>query len=77
MENTESRGETVADRVRAAMAERKISGVALANLLGVRQPYLSRRLTGEVDFRVGELERIAETLNVPVTQFLPAPARAS
>lgn len=77
MENTESRAETVADRVRAVMTEKKISGVALANLLGMTQPYLSRRLTGEVDFRIGELERIADKLGVPVAQFLPAPVRAA
>ena len=52
------------------MNEREISGVQLARRLGITQAYLSRRLTGEVEFRISELQAIADELGVPVTQFV-------
>jgi transcriptional regulator with XRE-family HTH domain len=62
--------EQIAERVRAQMTEKSISGVRLAKQMGTTQQYLSRRLTGEVDFRSADLERIAEILDVPVSIFL-------
>lgn len=77
MDNDDSQERTVADLVRGVMAERRVSGVALAARLGVTQPYLSRRLTGEVEFRAGELERIAAELGVPVSRFFADEVRAA
>jgi transcriptional regulator with XRE-family HTH domain len=54
------------------MAERRVSGAELARRLNVKQPYISRRLTGEVEFRLSDLQDIAAALGVPVTQLLPA-----
>ena len=76
MENVESPPPTIAERVRGAMAERRITGAELARRLEVTQPYMSRRLTGEVEFRYSDLERIAEALDVPLSRLLPAEVTA-
>lgn len=78
MQNTDSPAETVVERIKAVMAERQITGVELARRLGFTQAYISRRLTGEVDFRMAELTAVAEALGVPLSQFIPAsPARVA
>jgi transcriptional regulator with XRE-family HTH domain len=48
-----------------------------AELLGVAQQTISRRLVGEVPFDVTELAQIAALLKVPATQFLGAVGRAA
>lgn len=60
----------IAGEVRAEMSRQRKSQRDLAEQLGWPQPRLSRRLTGDVDMRVGELEAIATALGSPVTQFL-------
>lgn len=70
-------GRKTAGEIRAELARQQMSGSELARRLGMTQPYLSRRLTGEVDFRIGELERIAEVLGVPVAQLFPSAASAA
>lgn len=62
--------EAVARAVREAMATRKISGRALADLLGMPQSVFSRRMTGEVAFTIDELAAIAGELGEPVTGLL-------
>lgn len=73
--------EATADAVRAEAARQRISGVALAKRLGVSQAYMSRRLGGRQPFDIGELARVAEVLDVPLSRLLPdaldAPRRAS
>jgi hypothetical protein len=44
----------------------------MAAKIGMSQSSMSERLTGAVDFRIGELEAIAFQLEVPVTKLLPA-----
>lgn len=68
MEHTRS----AADLVRHALRMQGMSGAELARRLGVTQPYLSRRLTGGVDFRVAELEQVAAVLGMPVADLLPS-----
>lgn len=54
----------------------KRSGVSqqeLAAGAGLSQPAMSRRMNGEVEFRVDELQAIAAFLEVPLEQLL-APA---
>lgn len=60
----------VAEEVRVAMARRRISGVALANRLGKAQPWISRRLRGDVAFDLDDLEAVASALDVPVETLL-------
>lgn len=60
----------MAAEVRAEMARQRVSQTALAEKLEVSQPYISRRLTGDVSFDVDELAAVAEALDVPLEQFL-------
>lgn len=41
----------------------------VAESLGLSQPAVSRRLSGEVDFSATELTKLAALLNVPVATF--------
>jgi transcriptional regulator with XRE-family HTH domain len=41
--------------------------------LGWTQPYMSRRLTGEIPFDVADLEAIADLLGIPATAFFQRP----
>jgi transcriptional regulator with XRE-family HTH domain len=74
--------ERVAASVRAEMARRRVSQQALADVLGHSQAWISRRVSGEVEFTVDELRRVAAALVVPLAQLLgedktpePEPAR--
>jgi len=63
----------VAGEVRAHLARRGISGNQAALRLGWTQPYMSRRLSGNVAFNVADLAAIARLLQVPVTRFFDSP----
>lgn len=63
--------EQVAEEVRAWMARRRISGVKLAERIGRAQPYVARRLNGDVSFDLDDLVQIAEVLEVSIGQLLP------
>lgn len=63
--------EFVASEVRAEMARQGMTHRTLAEHLGIDQAAVTRRLNGQVVIDVGELERIAGALDVPVTNFLP------
>lgn len=77
MRNTHPPTGGVVPRVRGAMAERGVTGVELAKRLGVTQPWMSRRLTGAVEFRASELESVARALDVPLTRLLPEGGEAA
>lgn len=62
--------ERAAEELRAVLARRRMSGAELARRTGMKQPYLSRRMTGEVPFDLDDLEIIARELEVSVTQLL-------
>lgn len=62
----------IAGEVRAEMFRQRVSQRELARRTGLLQQRLSRRLTGDVEFRASELETIAEALDVPVSRFLPS-----
>lgn len=71
MEPTEARtAPPVSGRVRDLLRERGLSDSAMARELGFSQPYMSRRMRGDVPWRVDELTQIATFLNVPVTELL-------
>ncbi len=59
----------VAAEVRAHLARQRISGRRAAFALGWKQPYIARRLSGEVPFDVTDLAKLAELLGLPVTSF--------
>lgn len=63
--------QTVASEVRATMARQRISGSELARRMGVSQPYLHRRISGELPFDIDDLDRVAGFLNVTIADLLP------
>lgn len=63
--------EAVAAEVRAQLARNRLSGRRAAAMLGWKQTYLSRRLTGAVPFDVDDLAALADLLEVPIEQFFP------
>lgn len=55
--------------VRAEMARQEITQRALASRIGWNQEYLSRRLTGAVDFTLTDVEMLGSALNVKFIQL--------
>lgn len=74
---TTSLPEVAAAEVRAEMGRQRMTQAALGELLGRSQPYVWRRLAGEVPFDLAELELIATKLGVPVGRFLRSDAPAA
>lgn len=71
-----SRTHPVVDAISALMTERRIGKTELARRLGWGRMQVHRRLNGEADLSVPELEQIAAALDVPLTQLIPTePAR--
>lgn len=64
----------VSDNVRAEMARRRVTQDDLATHLGISRTAVTRRLSGEVDFRHQELVAIAGRLEVPLEQLLASAA---
>lgn len=56
------------------MAEKHRKQRDLANLLGISQPAVSRRLRGVVAFSAVELSTVANYLDVPLESLLPVVA---
>jgi transcriptional regulator with XRE-family HTH domain len=63
--------ERVAAEIRAELARQEKPQLQLAELLGISQVSISRRLRGQTAIDVNELSKIAEYLGVPMSQFLP------
>src|SRR5258708_26773856 len=59
----------VAAEVRAHLARQRLSGRQAAFALGWKQPYIARRLSGEIPFDVNDLAAIASLLSLPVSEF--------
>lgn len=74
---TQTLADHVTAEIRAEMGRKRWTQRQLAEVLGLSQAQVSERMRGEVEFRMHELELIADALGVPVTQFLPAPASAA
>ena len=60
-----------AAELRAEVARQNITQQQLGDRMGVRQWWVSRRLTGDVPITVEDLVRFAAALGVPMSQFLP------
>lgn len=65
-----------AEEIRVLLARRRMSASELARRTGMTQPYMSRRLTGEIAFDVDDLDLIATVLEVNVADLLPRSARS-
>jgi transcriptional regulator with XRE-family HTH domain len=65
-----------AEEIRVFLARRRMSASELARRTGMTQPYMSRRLTGEIAFDVDDLDQIATVLEVNVADLLPRSARS-
>jgi transcriptional regulator with XRE-family HTH domain len=65
-----SNTDRIATLVRAEMKQQGKTQVELADLLGVTQQSVSRRLTGETPFTVYDLTVLSSYLNIPVADFL-------
>lgn len=61
----------VAGEIRALIARRGTSGRQLALRMGKSQPWMSRRLTGDVAFDIAELDQIAGLLGARPRDFFP------
>lgn len=68
----------VAAEVRAEIARQqtKVAQEDLAAELEMSRKALSDRLSGEVEWRITELLRLGEILDVPITAFVPKPQPA-
>lgn len=64
--------EKTASSIRAIMAARspKLTGKDLARALGISQQTASRWLNGQHDFKLTELEKIADWLKVPIKALI-------
>jgi predicted XRE-type DNA-binding protein len=62
--------QAVANTIRAELARRSLTQADLANALGVTQPAVSRRMTGQVPFDVEELAKAAALLGLPVSALI-------
>ncbi len=60
----------VADEVRACMARRRLTQTDLAAALERSQPYVSRRLSGDVAFDTDDLYRLAHLFEMSVFRLL-------
>lgn len=67
-------GKQVGEEIRAMAARRRMSISALARELGLPQTYVARRVDGRAAFTPAELGQVAKTLDVQVTDLLPAEA---
>jgi len=60
----------VARNVRAEMSRRRITQAVVARHLNLSQPAVSQRLIGSVEFKVSELQAVAELLGVSTASLL-------
>lgn len=73
---TQTTAERVGANVRAEMTRVGVSQTKLAEILGMSQPALSKRLLGKQVFDVDELTRVAAALELDVAELL-TPTRQS
>jgi transcriptional regulator with XRE-family HTH domain len=62
----------VASMVRAEMARRGMRQVDMADMLGLSQAAVSRKLQGLIPFTIAELYELAERMGVEPAQFVPS-----
>lgn len=62
----------LASTLRGLLAERRLKATDLATALDISNSAASRRLSGEHDFRINEIEALATWLDIPVGRLLLA-----
>lgn len=62
--------ERVSRELRAHMARRSLTASDLAHALDLSPAAVSRRLTGNVEWTVGELSSVCDLLSVPMADLL-------
>ena len=72
-QSEETAAQRIATEIRVIMAARKLKQTELAKFLKVHQSTAARRINGETDLTINEIEAIAKWLDVPVTRLI-APA---
>lgn len=60
----------VSANVRAQIAYHDLTGVEVAKIVGVSQPQLSKRLHGQLDWKLGELVALAQAWNKPLEELI-------
>jgi predicted XRE-type DNA-binding protein len=65
----------VGELVHQHMWRQKITQTALAQVLGVSQPAIAKKVRGERPFSIDELLTVAAHLNLPITDLLPNAGR--
>lgn len=68
--------QTVAAEVRAAMARAGKRQADIAGVIGMHQGSLSKRLSGDMPFRVDELVQIARAVDVAPSELIRLAAEA-
>jgi transcriptional regulator with XRE-family HTH domain len=61
----------VAKNIRVEAARHGVSLTELAVAIGLRQPALSRRMSGEVTWSLGEVLAVARHFSVPLSTITP------
>jgi transcriptional regulator with XRE-family HTH domain len=69
--------ERAATEIRGLMGAQKLNAVDLARVLNVSRDTAARRINGDVDMTINELEIIAGWLSVPVTRIIAPMAGAT
>lgn len=69
-QKTTPAAERAATEIRGLMAARKLNATDLARHMNVSRDTAARRIKGESDLTLNELEVIAGWLNVPVTRIV-------
>lgn len=69
--------EHVAREIRAEMGRQQVRNAGLAELLGVSEMWVSRKLRGITPLTLAEVEQLAEVLEVEVSALLPTGQRTS
>lgn len=67
----------IGQNVKAELIRLGIGQERLAEILGVGQSQISRRIAGTIGFEAAELVQIANELNIPVSRFVDNPTPAS
>jgi transcriptional regulator with XRE-family HTH domain len=62
--------------LRAELARAGLFQKDVAAVLGQPQPQISKRLSGEIPWRLTELQAIATHLNIPVSRLIDEPVAA-
>lgn len=66
----------VTAEVRAEAGRQNATQAEIAQILGISQTQVSRRFTGQIDFGIDELAKLAEAWGVPFTRLLPDELKA-